>query len=86
VFLAIGADETDEGRRREGVNLPVGHRAKPPDQYLDMVDDVVRFAAALRSREYPSLELTTAVYPDEFHVTVPALVFTRGLRHFFGPR
>jgi predicted alpha/beta superfamily hydrolase len=86
VFMAIGSDETDEGRRREGINLPTDHPNKPPAVYLDMVDDMVRFAVALRSRDYPSLDLTTAVYPDEFHVTVPAVVLTRGVRHFFGPR
>jgi hypothetical protein len=48
-----------------------------------MVDDVVQFTAALRSRNYPSLDLTSVVYPDEFHATVPSLVLTRGLRHFF---
>jgi predicted alpha/beta superfamily hydrolase len=83
VFVGIGADETDDGRRREAVNLPAGHPAKPPALYLDMVDDVLQFTAALRSRNYPSLDLACAVYPDEFHATVPPLVLTRGLRHFF---
>ena len=86
VYLGIGADETDDGRRREAINLPADDPFKPPRTYLDMVDDLVRFADRLRARRYPNLELHVAVFPDEFHATVPATVLTRGLRQFFGHR
>jgi len=83
VYLGIGALETDEGRRLEGARLPLDHPDRPARTYLDMVADVARFAGALGSRRYPSLELTCRVFHDEFHATAPALVLTHGLRHFF---
>ncbi len=83
-FFGIGSLETDEGRRIEGERLPPGHPRKPPATHLDMVDDLRRFTDALSSRRYPHLDMGIAVYPDEFHATVPATVLTHGLRHFFG--
>jgi predicted alpha/beta superfamily hydrolase len=83
VFFGIGADETDEGRRREAAKLPDGHPLKPPRTHLDMVDDLARFVDALRRRGYPSLELEAIVFPDEYHVTVPGTVLSHGLRHTF---
>jgi len=85
VYLGIGALETDEGRRLEATNLPEGHPFKPPALYLDMVDDLMRFTAALRQRQYPSLTLDVDVFVDEFHATVPALVLSHGLRRMLGP-
>lgn len=83
VFLGIGELEDDDGRRRETRNLPDGHRHKAAATRLDMVEDLRRFAERLASRGYPGLDLEVAVFPDEFHATVPATVLTRGLRHFF---
>jgi ferri-bacillibactin esterase len=83
VYFGIGAEETDEGRRREAINLPADDPAKPPPTHLDMVDDLVRFADRLGARRYPNLELELAVFPDEFHATVPAAVLSHGLRHLF---
>ncbi|HEY7947997.1 MAG TPA: alpha/beta hydrolase-fold protein, partial [Acidimicrobiales bacterium] len=85
-FFGIGARETDEGRRIEGQDLPVGHVRKPPATHLDMVHDLLRFTESLRSRRYPNLEMEVAVYPDEFHATVPATVLSRGLRSLFSHR
>jgi predicted alpha/beta superfamily hydrolase len=82
-FFGIGALETDEGRRMEGELLPPGHPRKPPATHLDMVDDLRRFTDSLLSRRYANFGMTIAVYPDEFHATVPAIVLTHGLRHFF---
>ena len=85
VYFGIGAEETDDGRRREATNLPIDHPFKPPRTYLDMVDDLVRFGDRLRARRYPNLRLDVAVFPDEFHATVPATVLSRGLRQVLGP-
>src|SRR5262249_43929363 len=85
VYVGIGAFETDEGRRREAAKLPDGHRAKPGRTHLDMVADALRFTEALRGRNYPSLDLASRVFPDEFHATVPAFVLSHGLRHFAPP-
>jgi predicted alpha/beta superfamily hydrolase len=84
VFLGIGADETDDGRRREGRNLPDGHPLKPHRTRLDMVEDMMRFADAIRGCNYPGLRLDAMVFPDEYHATVPATVMGRGLRRIFG--
>jgi predicted alpha/beta superfamily hydrolase len=82
VFAGIGALETDEGRRLEGRNLPADSPHKPARTHLDMVGDLTRFAERLR--RHPRLELEFAVYPDEFHATVPGTVLTHGLRYLFG--
>jgi hypothetical protein len=83
VFFGIGSLETDEGRRAEAVNLPSGHPFKPPAARLDMVDDMRRFVAQLTRRSYPSLELRTVAISDEYHATVPGVVLSRALRHFW---
>ena len=85
-FFGIGALETDQGRRLEGQDLPPGHPRKPPATHLDMVDDLLRFTESLRSRRYTNFDMEVAVYPDEFHATVPGTVLSRGLRHFFSRR
>jgi uncharacterized protein len=82
-YLGIGALETDEGRRREAARLPAGHPAKPIRTPIDMVADATRFATALTSRDYPSLDLHFAVHPDEYHATAAAVTLTHALRHFY---
>ena len=82
-YFAIGADETQDGRIRQAANLPEDERARATAWYLDMVDDLERFVEQLRGRGYPSLDLRCDVFPDEFHVTVPLLVLSRGLRYVY---
>lgn len=81
--FSIGSLETDAGRRQEARNLPDGHVFKPPMKALDMVADLRRFTTSLGGRCYPSLELHTMEFADEFHATVPSLALTHGLRRFF---
>jgi predicted alpha/beta superfamily hydrolase len=83
VFLGIGSDETHEGRQREAANLPPEMRAKAGAWRIDMVADMRRFAERLERRRYPSLRVASAVFPDEFHVTVPLLTLSRALRTLF---
>jgi predicted alpha/beta superfamily hydrolase len=83
VYFGIGADETDEGRRREGANLPDGHPLKPARTHLDMVDDLIRFVDALRQRSNPNIEIEAVVFADEYHATVAGTVLSHGLRHIF---
>jgi pimeloyl-ACP methyl ester carboxylesterase len=85
-FFGIGSLETDEGRRTEAVNLASDHPLKPPPVHLDMVDDMRRFTTQLDSRKYPMLGLQTAEIADEFHATVPGIVLSRALRHFWNHR
>ena len=85
VYFGIGSLETDAGRRIEGSNLPLGHPAKPPAVYLDMVADMHRFVRQLSLRNDTTLEIAAAEIPDEFHATVPGVVLSRALRHFAAP-
>ena len=46
----------------------------------DMVRDLRSFTAALKSHNYPGLNMTSVVVPDEDHLTIAPVVITRGLR------
>ena len=83
VFFGIGADETQDGRRREAVNYGAALREKATAWYIDMVDDMQRMVKRLEGRRYPNLTMASAVFPDEFHVTVPQLNLSRALRFLF---
>ena len=48
-----------------------------------MAADSERMVAALRSRGYPSLEIESAVLPEEFHITVQHLNLSRALRYLY---
>ncbi len=86
VYSPIGGLEDDEGRRREGANLPAGHQLKPPPMKLDMVADLERFSQQIRSRGYEGLDWETEVVADEYHVSVAPMALSRGLRHFYERR
>ena len=83
VFIGVGADESREGRAREAVNLPPDEREKATLWDFDLRDDAVRMAEQLRSRGYPHLDLHYDVFAEEFHVSVPFLSLSRGLRKVF---
>ena len=83
VFFGIGADETHEGRVREAVNLPEEERRKATAWYIDMVDDMHRLVDQLDGRAYPGLRSRREVFPGEFHITVPLLTLSRGLRFVY---
>jgi uncharacterized protein len=84
VYFGIGADETHEGRLREAQNMPPDQQAKTGARYIDMVADMTRLTARLQHRRYPALNLRTEIFPGEFHITVPPLALSRGLRYAFG--
>lgn len=84
VYFGIGADETHEGRLREAQNMPPDQRAKAGARYIDMVADMVRMTQRLQQRRYPALNLRSETFPGEFHITVPPLALSRGLRYAFG--
>jgi predicted alpha/beta superfamily hydrolase len=83
VFFGIGEWETQDGRVRESVNLPDGHRAKATAWYLDMVDDLRRLVESIASRGHRNLTMHSEIFSDEFHVTVAPLVLSRALRWLF---
>jgi hypothetical protein len=76
--LGLGLDDVALGAGDGALLEPLGG-----DQALEALDDVERFVTALRGRCYPGLSLESAVFPDEFHVRVPQLNLTRGLRLVF---
>lgn len=84
VYFGIGADETHEGRLREAQNMPPDQQAKTGARYIDMVADMARLTGRLQHRRYPALNLRTETFPGEFHITVPPLALSRGLRYAFG--
>lgn len=67
VFLAVGSYEA----------VRHGPRFNKDE---DMVRDLRNFTAALKSRNYPGLNITSVVVPDEDHLTIAPVVITRGLR------
>jgi len=83
VFFGIGAHETHEGRQREAARHPPAVRQKATAWYIDMVEEMGRLVKQLKDRSYPSLTIASAVFPDEFHVTVPHLNLSRALRFLF---
>lgn len=71
LFLAVGSNE-------ERADIP----ALAP---FKMVSNLEAFAQALRSRNYPSLDVTTFVAEGESHTTVVPVALTRALRKVVGP-
>lgn len=83
VYFGVGAHETHEGRQREAVNMPAEERAKTGTRHIDMVADTNRMAARLRGLAWPNTRVDIDVFPDEYHITVPFLTLSRGLRTVF---
>lgn len=83
VYFGIGADETHEGRLREAQNMPSDQRAKTSARYIDMVADMARMTGRLQQRRYPALNIRSETFPGEFHITVPPVALSRGLRYAF---
>ncbi len=50
-----------------------------------MVTNVLRLERMLRTRNYPGLQLTTRIFPDETHTTVVGMNLVRGLVSVFDP-
>ncbi len=49
-----------------------------------IVSTVATMAERLTVRRYPSLELTVKIFPDEDHLTVMPIAYTRGIRVLWG--
>jgi predicted alpha/beta superfamily hydrolase len=82
-FFAVGAFEDHDGRQREASRLSAEERAGAALRYIDMTADTRRMVGALRSHNYPSLDLDSVVLPDEFHITVPLVNLSRALRYLY---
>ncbi|CNF37449.1 Ferri-bacillibactin esterase BesA [Mycobacterium tuberculosis] len=60
--------------------------AELADPYIalaDVVGSMARMAQLLRMRDYPSLELTTRLYPGQTHASAAAYTFNDGLRTLY---
>ncbi len=76
VFLAAGADEA--------VLAPGMPEALAPIfQDAEVAAYTQRLADSLESRKYPNLRLTTRIFPEETHYTLPAILMAHGLRRVF---
>jgi hypothetical protein len=49
-----------------------------------IVADMARMTGRLEGRRHPALNLRSETFPGEFHITVPPLILSRGLRYAFG--
>lgn len=83
VYIGVGANETNEGRQRESVNMSPEEQAKGRARHIDLVADAARMAERLRGQEWPGGQVDFDVFAGEFHVTVPFLTLSRGLRRVF---
>jgi predicted alpha/beta superfamily hydrolase len=76
VFACVGERE-EAAPSRMWPRVPDEYTAAAMD--ARMVSSLDELVTTLRSRRYPSLELTHHVFEDEHHVTVFPAAFTRGL-------
>lgn len=58
--------------------------AHPVWSASQIVSTVATMAERLTVRRYPSLELTVKIFPDEDHLTVMPIAYTRGIRVLWG--
>ena len=58
--------------------------AHPVWSASQIVSTVATMAERLTVRRYPSLELTVRIFPDEDHLTVMPIAYTRGIRVLWG--
>lgn len=72
VFFGIGGLE----------RLAPGKKRSSSEEDADMVEDLRKFDAVLRSRRYPNLKTTLRVFQDEDHASVFPMVLTHGIRTY----
>lgn len=82
IVLTSGECEQNECGYPEGTWKNEGFSPEALRQ-IAQVDRLRALDAQLRSRRYPSLDLTTAVFEDEFHLTAPPAMFGRGFVSLF---
>jgi predicted alpha/beta superfamily hydrolase len=89
VYFTVGEYEGPRGDQLHLAWRPETERAAElaahadyPD--VDMVRDMERFVAALRSRGYPGLAIESEVIAREFHLTGGPMTLCRTLRFLFG--
>ena len=76
VFLGAGAAEDILRPRMPESMASIFREAKTAEYTRQM-------ATALKSRSYPNLRLTTRIFDDETHFTIPAILHAHGIRAVF---
>ena len=76
VFLAAGADEAVLQPGFEPAIFEIFRDARVAEYTREM-------ASKLESRNYPGLNLTTRIFPEETHYTIPPILIAHGLRRVF---
>ena len=90
VFIAAGGHETAEHDEEQLAKIPEAMRRsmlesqEAIDGAAQMVEVIEPFVERLSSRDYPSLDLTLHVFPEETHGSVQPMTASRGLRVVFG--
>lgn len=90
VFLSVGGLEST-GELKKMIpkfpeamkNAAVGYYDK--NGWPEMVELLEPFAKTLTGRKYPSLRVTSFVFPGETHSSVMPMIASRGLREVFKP-
>ncbi|HZP19968.1 MAG TPA: alpha/beta hydrolase-fold protein [Bauldia sp.] len=80
VFMAVGAEEEAPGGGWLSEDF-----ADEVIAWFRQVTNFRAFTRRLKARRYPGLRLDTAVFPDEYHMTVYPAAVARGLVRLFAP-
>ena len=76
--------ENKDLKARVFMSAGEGEAAHPLWSSSQVVSTVATMAERLTVRRYPSLELTVKIFPDEDHLTVMPIAYTRGIRVLWG--
>ena len=92
VYFSVGGLETPEGNgiheawlrdKRAATEAQAGAEVERIGEF-NMVEDMQRMVAVLKSRAFPGLTLDSEVLHDEFHLTGGFAQFSHGMRYLFG--
>lgn len=88
VYLSVGGLESQAEFKKDFAKYPAPMQAAMTAYYTsagypEMVELLGPFARALAGRKYPSLTVTSYVFPDETHASVMPMIASRGLRTVF---
>ena len=73
-------ENNDDLNARVFLSAGEGEAAHPTWSASQIVSTVATMAERLTVRNYPSLQLTVRIFPEEDHLTVMPIAYTRGIR------
>ena len=89
VFIGAGGNETAEHDEEQLAKFPEPMRRsmlefqEAMQGTVQMVEVIEPFVATLAGRNYPNLDLTLHLFPEETHGSAPPMILSRGLRVVF---